>query len=78
MHGNNNYYSFATAVFTKLGSLLSGLRRPRSVLGAPDFRGMTTSEPAILGHIQFGTQSLRDMPKSEHIVTSGSVISGQA
>ena len=29
------------------------------------FRDMTTSVHAISGHIQFGTQSLRDMPNSE-------------
>ena len=44
-------YSFATAVFTKLGSMLSGTSRHCSVLVAPD----------ASGHDHFGTQSLRDL-----------------
>ena len=32
----------------------------------PMFRVMTTSVPAISGHNQFGTYSLRDIPNSEH------------
>ena len=39
-------YSFATAVFTKLGSLLSGTSRHCSVLVAPD----------VSGHDHFGTR----------------------
>ena len=38
-------YSFATAVFTKLGSLLSGKSRHRSELVAPD----------VSWHDNFGT-----------------------
>ena len=48
-------YSFATAVFTKLGSLLSGTSRHCTVLGAPDVSDMTTSVHAISGHSHFGT-----------------------
>ena len=48
-------YGFANAVFTILGSLLSGTNRHCSVLGRRTFRDMTTSVHAILGHIQFGT-----------------------
>ena len=51
-------YSFATAVFTKLGSLLSGTSRHCSVLVAPDVsygcfshsRFQTTVVPVMNGH----------------------------
>ena len=53
-------YSFATAVFTKLGSMLSGTSRHCSVLVAPDVSGHDH-----LGTRHFGTYSIR------YIVTLG-------
>ena len=51
----------------KLVSLLSGTSRHYSMCWVrPMFRVMTTSVPAISGHNQFGTYSLRDIPNSEH------------
>ena len=50
-------YSFATAVFMKLGSMLSGTSRHCSVLVAPD----------VSGHDHFGTYSV---VTSEYIETS--------
>ena len=54
-------YSFATVVFTKLGSMLSGTSRHCSVLVAPDVSG---HDHIATRH--FGTYSIRN--------TSGSVI----
>ena len=54
--------SFATAVFTKLGSLLSGTSRHCSVLGAP----------VVSGHARFGTRHFRTY-SIRYIVTSGHV-----
>ena len=48
-------YSFVTAVFTKLGSLLSGTGRHCSVLGAPDISGHDHFGTRHFGHIKFGT-----------------------
>ena len=45
-------YSFATAVFSKLGSLLSGTSRHYYVLGLRTILDITTSEHVISGHIQ--------------------------
>ena len=53
-------YSFATAVFTKLGSLLYGTSRHCVVLVAPDVSGHDH-----FGTRHFGTYSIR------YIVTSG-------
>ena len=53
-------YSFATAVSTKLGTMLSGTSRHCSVLVAPDVSGHDR-----FGTRHFGTYSIR------YIVTSG-------
>ena len=54
-------YSFATAVFTKLGSLLSGTSRHCSVLRAPDVSGHDH-----IGTRHFGTDPIRYIITSVH------------
>ena len=54
-------YSFATDVFTELGSLLSGTSRHCSVLGAPD-----VSEHEHFGTRNFGTYYIRYIVSTGH------------
>ena len=48
-------YSFATAVFSKLGSLVSDTSRHCSELVAPDVSGHAHFSTVTSGHAQFGT-----------------------